>query len=672
MADPRYGRGPPSRSHDVENRLKDWDRALRADILAKAQRQYESAAHELRVRAQREAQAVAKLQAQQAQYRALTRPPPRIQVQAPIQTRMQAQPRYAQPPQPVSRTSAYIGRPAPAPASAPTSAPGPSPVTPQPRQSYAAPREIPPRSSTPTARTMRVTPPAESNALELEELKRRYFAQLADAQSPEAREPQPRHHIRHLASDSAHAHYTRASAVGHPRGQVRSLADEYLDFYMPAKRGPQSSSFYNAPQMASPRQYERRSPERYYQELRDERSHAYSAEVARRSVLPERPLPQPVEQRHHQQSRTPAPAAKESPSPPQASKSNLSFLLNPTQGASPKANQNFDGRAQSSVLANWGPHSKDDVTGEHSPRHSTQDDYHGTAARSANNYPENDSDMDRRDLDVKPSITRADSQRSEENRKHWWLRSKTSSHSPPRSSEAQKPNEQAGSPPGSVLKERLRSSYSRPEKRKASPPPQSPAESEASVIEEPRPKKRAYGRLPRTVESDSMSDLSPEEEEGMEDHHSMQQESDSRKSATLDATRSKHAISRTEQSDKLDDASRHRVKRSATDDGTRLDARSNRRRISTDQGSGSSMSSMSISSAPSPVAYHPEAASLKAEEVDDEIASSPVDKDEDAQVPGSSGLKYSTETSKRRHASEPSPDEGHEAKRRLRPRTNAA
>ncbi|OCB85365.1 hypothetical protein A7U60_g7674 [Sanghuangporus baumii] len=335
---PTYRRGATMNLKTTEV----MDRALRAGILSNAQRRYEAAARELWIRTQAEAQAQVKALARpRDEGRAYERgyshsrphrqewPLPQncssIHSQSHVQAGPSRSPNYLSP-EPVARTPSY--------------APSPSPNTPTPIL-YCF-RQVPDKPSAKPDPSRICT----EDDLQVEELKRRYYAQLSNSGYSQTRlygEP-PR-------SRSAMNYNMRMQhAYGSSSTPVRTTADEYLDYYMPARRGPQSSHSYQRHRdIAHKYAEERAAEERYRHQVVERRAQTYNSEVGRRNEV--RSLP--IERSHDDQSSRISRMNKERGEQRQPSKGNLTFLLNPSEPDDPKASprhKDLDRRAKTQEL----------------------------------------------------------------------------------------------------------------------------------------------------------------------------------------------------------------------------------------------------------------------------------------------------------------------------------
>ena len=288
--------------------------------------------------------------------------------------------------------------------------------------------------------------------LQVEELKRRYYEQLSNQNYSQTRPYGELPRSRSTINYGVQMQYPQGSSSGAP---IRTMADEYLDYYMPARRGPQSSlSYQRQHQEATFRQAERRTSEERYrrQELDLElRAQRYSPEAPRRREVfePEPPvrrssIEQPERIRIPQEDKEPL-ASQSRPS-----KAKLAFLLNPS------GPENYRTSPPSKTL-------EDDIFAQRQELRSGE-----VLMR------------ERGDSYQKASSSRSDFEGVDK-----------------------APSEQQGP---------RASASGVPAKRKCSPTPESSHRSEASDDDEaPRAKRRTFGRLPAEYEDNS--DLGPEEEE---------------------------------------------------------------------------------------------------------------------------------------------------------------
>ncbi|KAL5527734.1 hypothetical protein ACEPAG_6535 [Sanghuangporus baumii] len=317
--EPTYRRGARTNLRTAEV----TERVLRAEILSNAQRRYETAARELWIRAQAEAQAQVKALAQPrdvgrvyergySQIRLHRQERPLSSVHS--QTRAQAGPSRIPnclSPSPVARPPSY--------------APHPSPNTPNSILFRFC--QVPDKpSAKPDANKI-----CTEDGLEVEELKRRYYAQLSNSGHSQTRlcgEP-PR------SRSAMNYNIQMQHAYGSSSTPVRTMADEYLDYYMPARRGPQSSHSYQGHQeIGHDHAEERAAEDRYRHQVLELSAQRYNSEVDRRNEVGRLP----IERSDGDRSPRISQMNKEPVEQRQPSKGKLSFLLNPSEPDDPKAN----------------------------------------------------------------------------------------------------------------------------------------------------------------------------------------------------------------------------------------------------------------------------------------------------------------------------------------------
>ncbi|KAL5507909.1 hypothetical protein ACEPAH_5527 [Sanghuangporus vaninii] len=340
-----YGYKQPTYRHGATMNLKNievMDRALRAEILSNAQRRYEAAARELWIRTQAEAQARVKALAQpRDEGRAYERGYPHSRPHGqewPLsqnrssihsQSHVQAGP---------SRSSNYLS-PSPV-ARTPSYAPSPSPNIPT-AILYRF-RQVPDKSSAKPDPSRVYT----EDDLQVEELKRRYYAQLSNSGYSQTRlygEP-PR------SRSAMNYNMQMQLAYGSSSTPVRTTADEYLDYYMPSRRGPQiSHSYQKHRDIAHKHTEERAAEERYCHQVVERRAQTYNSETGRRNEV--RSLP--MELSDDDQSSRISQMNKNPGEQRQQSKGKLTFLLNPSEPDDSKASprhKDLDCRPRTQVL----------------------------------------------------------------------------------------------------------------------------------------------------------------------------------------------------------------------------------------------------------------------------------------------------------------------------------
>ncbi|KAL5487696.1 hypothetical protein ACEPAI_5804 [Sanghuangporus weigelae] len=325
----RHGHKEPTYRHGAWTNLKNAeviDRALRAEILSNAQRRYEAAARELWIMAQAEAQAQVKALAQprdegrvyergysQTRPHRQEWPLPQNRSSVHSQTHVQAGPSRAPnylSPSPIARPPSYVPRPSP---NTPTTI------------LYRF-RQVPDK---PGAKPDPKKVCAE-DGLKVEELKRRYYAQLSNSGYSQTRlyGESPR------SGSAMNYNMQMQHAYGNSSTPVRTMADEYLDYYMPARRGPQSSHSYQRHQEIGHKYAEERAAEeRYHHQVLELRAQRYNSEVGRTNEV--RRLP--IERDDSDQPSRISQINKEPGEQQQPSKGKLTFLLNPSEPDNPKA-----------------------------------------------------------------------------------------------------------------------------------------------------------------------------------------------------------------------------------------------------------------------------------------------------------------------------------------------